>query len=66
MVKTTVQDQNETVVIKLIRVEGQVKALVLDLSRVDGRLLYIGQGADADEASRDAQDYISAMLAGWQ
>lgn len=57
-----VLDQNSSgVVVKLIYAEGMFKSLVLDMSLVSGRLLYIGHGSSQDEAWNDANDFVKAL-----
>lgn len=55
--------------IKMIYADGMVKGLVLDLDKVDGRLLYISSGATVEEAWQGACKFLVSYRAnsvGWQ
>ncbi len=71
MQKARIENRNQAtsqIETKLIAVDGAYKVLVLDLSKVEGRLLYIASGADENAALDDAKDFLDAMLRGevWQ
>lgn len=50
--------------IKLIQVDGGYKALVLDMSLLFNRLVYLVEGSSLDSVEKEAKDYIKMRQSG--
>lgn len=49
--------------IKLIEVDGSFKALVLDMSKTENRLVFMASNNDKDAAYDEAEAYVKANKA---
>lgn len=50
--------------IKLIQVEGGYKALVLDMSKLSERLVYLAEGSNLDAVEAEAKEFVEMKSKG--